>query len=422
MTTPLPPFPPKGGFIGAVNESSRALRQRAGIEINHKKIKLLLTSGYFTSTYARLRESHGMAMPLKFPSLLAELNLLSILSLLNFGSGYRVPLHVATGRGAFDNIRALVLGLYISSSTGTGEGNYLSATGMRDIKEHTIADLMGVTDALHVEHAHESVPAVTVGELGGPIWELVKLLTQALNETGTVLVNSGYPDLGSFVLEALNEGDKLKNSAESVNHECDVILERFVRAIPAFRDMAVVNGQPVYCFKKALLAIHAIALRFGSAESLSEIPIPRTSELPVFVDNVIPSILVHLGIINLEDSTPSLGLRDLFPRGQDDSTIRALLSEVPAAPPADTRTTKDQEVPKEGPVLTSVQAFALRAAAIDAGQAIIATARDLNANEESYILKQITLPELDAWLWSAAKDRPDWRNLERFVLRDTVYF
>lgn len=164
-------------------------------------------------------------LPLKFPSVLSELNLLSILSLLNFASGYRVPLHGATGRGAFDNIRALVFGLYISSSTGTGEGDYLSARGMRDIKEHTVADLMGVAAAVHIERPHESIPAVTVGELGGPIWELVKLVTRTLNETGAVLTDAGYPDLGSFVLEALKEGEKEK-SEDLQNPECDVILER----------------------------------------------------------------------------------------------------------------------------------------------------------------------------------------------------
>ena len=59
-------------------------------------------------------------MPLKFPSVAAEVNLVSILSLLNFAHGYRVPLRRATGRGAYDSIRALIFSLYLSGDSEDG--------------------------------------------------------------------------------------------------------------------------------------------------------------------------------------------------------------------------------------------------------------------------------------------------------------
>lgn len=166
-------------------------------------------------------------MPLKFPSILAELNVLSLLSLLNFASGYRVPLHEATGRGAFDNIRAFVFSLYISSSVGA-EGDLLSARGMQSIEEGKVAELMGVASQVHKEKPHESIPGVTVGELGGPVWEVVQLTTKVLRETGDVLAKSGYQDLGAFVLEALKEGEKARKNAKEgeVDPECDAVLER----------------------------------------------------------------------------------------------------------------------------------------------------------------------------------------------------
>lgn len=166
-----------------------------------------------------------MALPLSFPSTLAELNVLSILSLLNFASGYRVPLHEATGRGAFDTIRALVFSIYISSDT---EGDLLSATGMQNIEAGKIAELMNVTNKIHQEKPHKDLPAVMVGELGGPIWEVVQFITKVLRETGDVLVKGGYPNLGAFVLEALKEGEKtrLQAAPTDVDPECDVILER----------------------------------------------------------------------------------------------------------------------------------------------------------------------------------------------------
>ena len=168
-----------------------------------------------------------MLLPLKFPSVSSELNVLSLLSLLNFASGYRVPLHEATGRGAFDSIRAFVFSLNLTSSTGS-EGDLLSAKGMRSVDESKVADLMGVADKIHVDKPHDTLPGIVVGELGGPVWEVVQMVTKVMKDTGDVLVKGGYPDLGSFVLEALKEGEKTKTNLDNVNEhvECDVILER----------------------------------------------------------------------------------------------------------------------------------------------------------------------------------------------------
>jgi hypothetical protein len=166
-----------------------------------------------------------MTLPLNFPSVASELNLLALLSLMNFASGYRVPLHEATGRGAFDSIRAFIFSLYITSAVGSDD-DLLSARGMQNITEGKIADLMGVADKIHTERAHPTLPAVKVGELGGPIWELVQLITKVMKETGSVLVNGGYYDLGSFVLEALKEGEKARITGEGIGDECDVIVER----------------------------------------------------------------------------------------------------------------------------------------------------------------------------------------------------
>ncbi|KAF7362057.1 Queuosine salvage protein [Mycena venus] len=86
-------FPPSGEYLQSIRSSSRALRQAANISIEEHAIKRLLLSPAFTSSFKRVSGHHGLAMPLNFPSPGAELNLLSILSLLNFGSGYRAPLH-----------------------------------------------------------------------------------------------------------------------------------------------------------------------------------------------------------------------------------------------------------------------------------------------------------------------------------------
>ncbi|KAH8079438.1 hypothetical protein BXZ70DRAFT_1012631 [Cristinia sonorae] len=481
-------LPPSGAYIKSVSESSRRIREKAGItvsrfidsstkfvqvsltkdlrlhslrtllrgpmssrtvpwaaatitsiiisaslrrlaRISQTAVKRLLFSPSFTTSYERLRDSHGMSLPLKFPSTLAELNLLCVMSLLNFASGYRVPLHVATGRGAFDSIRAFVFTMYI---TADAEGDYLSARGMQRVEAGKIAELMGVADKIHQEKDHESIPGLKVGQLGGPMWELVELITKVLHETGDVLVRGGYLNLGVFVLEALKEGEKAKaKESSNPNASADVILERLVRAIPAYQDMAVIDGEPVYCFKKALLTIHAVAARFGTA-SPPPFPLPPTSDLPVFSDNVLPSLLVHLGVIDLTTSHTAYGLTSIFADASNSESIETLLA---LPPPSSAETTasgkKIKVVPKEGPILSTTQAFVLRAAAIDACNLIVETARNLSIEEITALapegaalawIKDITLPGLDAWIWSVAKDREDYRRLERFVLRGTPYF
>jgi len=114
---------------------------------------------------------------------LDELNYVSVLSLLNFGSGYRIQLHAKTRRGAWDTIQALMLALYISSSS---DEDHLSAKGMKSISNTKIAELMGID--LHVERPHETLHGVTIGQLGGPLYDLVMLITSVLNMTGSILV------------------------------------------------------------------------------------------------------------------------------------------------------------------------------------------------------------------------------------------
>jgi hypothetical protein len=155
--------------------------------------------------------------------LLSELNLLSILALLNMASGYRVTLHRETGRGAWDSIRAFVFGLYLTSTT-DGEGDLLSAMGMQTLSEAKIAELLGVS--LHTERQHQHIHGLTIGQVGGPGWELVQLLKMLLDDTGKVLVNGGYPNLGSFVVEALKEGARMENEKADPAAAADLVLER----------------------------------------------------------------------------------------------------------------------------------------------------------------------------------------------------
>lgn len=154
--------------------------------------------------------------------------------------------------------------------------------------------------------------------------------------------------------------------------------------------------------------IHLVNLRFSS--SPHDFVVPDTSRLPVFSDNVVPSILVHLGIIDLSSAT--LGLDKLFPDVDADVLLQ---------PVASVESMKG--IPNEGPVLTPEQSYALRAAAVHACEVAVNTARGLTITDQNFLwVNSITLPELDGWLWAGAKDRADYRRLGRFSLTNTEFF
>ncbi|KAI6044686.1 hypothetical protein EDC04DRAFT_2561154 [Pisolithus marmoratus] len=410
---------PDASYVAEVKRTCSALRESQKIEVSTTAIKRLLFSPSFRSSFKRVSRYHGLNFPLNFPSVLSEVNFLSVLSLLNFGSGYRVPLHRQTSRGAWDSIRALMFGLYLSSST--GQGDLLSARGMQTIGEQQIADLMSIN--LYVEQPHSEIPGMSISTLGGPLYDFVKLIAATLQETGKILEDLGDPDLGTFVVRSLREVDAAKHSADP-NAGVDAILSKLVGAFPAFRDMAVIDNQPVYCFKKALFLIHAIVIRFG-IRNTPLFQLPNSSQIPVFTDNVLPSMLVHFGVVDLSRSTAH-GLHTIFPDAPDNARVASLLALPPPLPNSDSRTGSDSKLfPSEGPVLNEEQAYILRAAALDACERIIQVARTLHDDslqEDQKWIQTITLPELDLWLWSVAKDRADYRKLERFVLKDTVFF
>ena len=74
------------------------------------------------------------------------------------------------------------------------------------------------------------------------MYELVRQIVTTLNETGEKLVQMGYRDLGSFVLEALRSGERVGRENDQ-GPDVNTILEQIVKGIPGFRDMDVVNGQ-----------------------------------------------------------------------------------------------------------------------------------------------------------------------------------
>jgi len=166
-----------------------------------------------------------------------------------------------------------------------------------------------------------------------------------------------------------------------------------VEAIPGFRDMAVVDGEPVYIFKKIQLLTQDLYERFSKSQP-DIFNFYDIDQLTIFSDNIIPTILHHLNVIRLdipEDGTSrQIGI------------IKGL-----------------QEDLQNGRETTEERSYVFRAAAVDACEIIVETAKSVpNAPQ---FLKNMTAEQIDAYLWQLPK-KEELRDIIRFSDPNTVFF
>ncbi|RIA86704.1 hypothetical protein C1645_696732 [Glomus cerebriforme] len=350
---------PQGNFVQAIRTSCHDCRERSRIQINEDAITDFIQK-IDINHFQELSKSDGLQMPLKFDTLEQEINIIGLISLLNFGSGFRKELHEECGRGAFNTIRYGVMSIHITSSP-------LSAHALRSLALSEVSSFFQIP--LQVEIAHPTIEAIKVSE-PSKSRALVELITWTLNDTGRILEENGYKNLAAFILEA--------SKPETPNEKSKA--SRFlVRAFPAFRDITKVDGEPVYIFKKAQLLAANLYRHFHSNFNAQTINFDFSdiSDLTLCADSIIPTMLNHLNIINL---TPLL--KQYFDDGKE---------------------------------ITNIQdAYRLRAAAVDAFEIIVSRAKELGRNE-------INLMDLNEYIWKLGKEE-NYRKLERLVFRNTVFF
>lgn len=146
----------------------------------------------------------------------------------------------------------------------------------------------------------------------------------------------------------------------------------------------------MYLLKKALFLVSALHDRFaGDADTTVPFAWPRVEALPIFADNVLPTMLLTQH--HIIDTT----------RSSD-----ALL----ASPP-------------QPFVLPRESATRLRAAAVTACAAVVARAHEMaeSGEEGREWMKGMTEAQLDGWIWSGAKEG-GLREVERMAERGTVYY
>ncbi|ETV91117.1 hypothetical protein H310_14213 [Aphanomyces invadans] len=332
------------------------MRERAKhVSINGDKISEFV-AGLDREQFDQLGEP--IRYPLSFKSIEEEVNFLALVDLLNFGSGYRKPLHQYCDRGAHETMMFGVIGMYISSSQ-------LDAKTLRGLSLDSVANYF----SLPLERDEQLSPGIYISK-PGPLKPLAESIHQALTETGSLCLERGYDDIGAFVLAHLNAGTA-ENAA--VAPSAATLVDALATTFPAFRD---VHGD-VLILKKAQLLASNLYRRFGTTD-------PRFNFLDIELltacsDNVLPCVLHAVGILEYAP---------------------ALAASIADGQPL---------------VLGSEEEIELRAGAV------VACDRLLTALREDRGISGATIMAVDSYLWRVGKE-PTYRPLERHATPNTVLY
>ncbi|KAI8890244.1 hypothetical protein K501DRAFT_206870 [Backusella circina FSU 941] len=349
---------PNMNYIESVRQSCKTLYEKCPVKISESGIQQFL-QGLDKLQYDELSIDTPMKMPLKFDSVEEEVNFIATIDLLNFGSGYRRPLHEMIDRGAFDTIRFGVMSFHIG-------GTPMDAECYKNMSLFQVSEIFQIP--LTRDVPHEKLDFVTVAE-PTELRPFAIGITSVLNSTGEFLVSKGYKNLAEFLMDKNYDGQR------PTAHE---LVKRLVDALPGMRDDAQVYGdQTVYLFKKAQIMVYHLYLFFK--DQLPEcFDFEDINNMTIFSDNVIPTILAHFKVLTL----PEEWRRDI----------------------------------EENKDMGEERATVLRAAAIVACDDIVKAARGGEGP-----VNNMTTGSLDVYLWRVAKEG-ELRKVPRFEYRDTVMF
>lgn len=203
--------------------------------------------------------SSAVRMPLAFDNLAAEVNFYSLLALLDFGSGYNDELQRGNQRDARELSQFGLLGIYLQQSK-------IDAKLLSEFSHYHVAEFWRLET--HVDEQLQ--PGITVAR-PGPLAAYSALLRSALVQTGALLASQGCPDLGTFVLRAIDDasaagsgGGGREGSAPGEGEaspaaaagtaggpSAAALVQRLSEALPAFSDAAEVDGRRVLFLRKA---------------------------------------------------------------------------------------------------------------------------------------------------------------------------
>lgn len=202
-----PAVRPATSLLQEIRSGCHTTRTASNIELDDQAIDdfLINTLPSDLTTNSKKWLESGYKLPLAYPSLHAELNVICHLCFLNSLSGYRQAFHEYTGQGAHKNIVQIVLACYLSDPAGDSNAP-LSANTLIALNPIVLLDILRLDT--HTESKHPYLPATILGERRrDELYEALEVLCLAANDTGKRLLEMKCPDLGSFVERSLKETD-----------------------------------------------------------------------------------------------------------------------------------------------------------------------------------------------------------------------
>ena len=148
-----------------------------------------------------------------------------LLCLLQFGSGFRVPLHAAIQCGASDAMVRGVLGFLMV-------GRKPSAGLLAHLREHEVAEIWGLP--MTVDAPVPDLPCVTISK-PGPLKPLVAHITRALTSCGAALLAAQAPTFSAYLRANAAAWRVAEGGRPCIDAFVAFLAERFP---VAFRDVA----------------------------------------------------------------------------------------------------------------------------------------------------------------------------------------
>ncbi|KAG0173758.1 hypothetical protein DFQ28_011251 [Apophysomyces sp. BC1034] len=351
---------PTGNFCEVVRSTCKACVDNSPVKVSQQGIRSFLEK-LDKHQFEELAVDTPMHMPVKFETVADEINFIALIDLLNFGSGYRIPLHQLAQRGAFDTIRFGAMSFHIG-------GTPLTAETFKSITAFEVSETFQFP--IDREVHPPNMPFVTMTE-PTELKPLADGIASVLNSTGEFLHKHNYKDLASFILDVTKSGGQPPSAVKLVEH--------LVRALPGLHDFYQIDGADVYLFKKAQIMTYHLWMFFKD-QLPDHFNFSDINELTIFSDNVIPTLLEHMGVIEIPKEW------------KDDMEADIDLGET--------------------------RATILRAAAVIACEDIVRHTRSLQPLGP---VKNMSEGDLDVYLWRLGKVG-EYRSVPRFQLRDTVMF
>ncbi|CAO3583289.1 unnamed protein product [Absidia cylindrospora] len=356
---------PTTDFIQAVRTTCKQVVDKSPVKVSEQGVKDFLTK-LEKPSYEELAIDTPIPMPLKFSTLAEEVNFVAVIDLLNFGSGYRVPLHELAGRGAFDVIRFGVMSFHVG-------GTPMTAEKFKTIDIFDVASIFQLPIEKEVP-VKEDMPFMTTNQ-ATPVKPFAQGIVDVLNSTGTFLVDHGYKDLAAFIMD-ITQTQITVSGTPTASH----LVEKLVRALPGLQDLSVTpDGDTVYLFKKAQILVYHLWLLFHDQDP-DHFGYTDIDQLTIFSDNVIPTMLIHLGVLDIPDAW------------QQDLDANQDVGEY--------------------------KAYVMRAASVVACEEIVKLSR---SDQPIGPVHNMTEGALDVYLWRLGKVG-DYRKVPRMEWRDTVMF